>query len=134
MQDYRGTLLHVFLITLASAAACGTPRIVARVLRPGDWNDESTPHFLHDVLSAVRVPVAAGLVLLLLSLGVIRGLPATPTFGLRSARAIRGVGQPSRFAPLASGPMRILPRRASNRRRRRPSAVTLGQATRPAHG
>src|SRR5271166_1075494 len=76
MQDYRGTLLHVFLITLAGAAACGTPRIVARVLRPGDWSDESTPHFLRDVFSAIRMPLAAGMVLLLLSLGVIRGLPA----------------------------------------------------------
>ena len=96
MQDYRGTLLHVFLITLASAAACGTPRIVARVLRPGDWNDESTPHFLHDVLSAVRVPVAAGLVLLLLSLGVIRGLPADP-----SIRPEVGPGDPRRWAAIA---------------------------------
>ncbi len=96
MQDYRGTLLHVFLITLASAAACGTPRIVARVLRPGDWNDESTPHFLHDVLSAVRVPVAAGLVLLLLSLGVIRGLPADPHI-----RPEVSQGDPRRWAAIA---------------------------------
>jgi uncharacterized protein YjbI with pentapeptide repeats len=96
MQDYRGTLLHVFLITLASAAACGTPRIVARVLRPGDWNDESTPHFLRDVLSAVRVPVAAGLVLLLLSLGVIRGLPADANI-----RPEVGRGDPRRWAAIA---------------------------------
>jgi uncharacterized protein YjbI with pentapeptide repeats len=96
MQDYRGTLLHVFLITLASAAACGTPRIVARVLRPGDWNDESTPHFLRDVLSAVRVPVAAGLVLLLLSLGVIRGLPADA-----SIRPEVSQGDPRRWAAIA---------------------------------
>ncbi len=96
MQDYRGTLLHVFLITLASAAACGTPRIVARVLRPGDWNDESTPHFLHDVLSAIRIPVAAGLVLLLLSLGVIRGLPADPNI-----RPEVGRGDPRRWAAIA---------------------------------
>jgi uncharacterized protein YjbI with pentapeptide repeats len=96
MQDYRGTLLHVFLITLASAAACGTPRIVARVLRPGDWNEESTPHFLRDVLSAVRVPVAAGLVLLLLSLGVIRGLPADANI-----RPEVGPGDPRRWAAIA---------------------------------
>jgi uncharacterized protein YjbI with pentapeptide repeats len=78
MQDYRGTLLHVFLFTVASAAACGLPRIVKRVLRPGDWTDESTPQFLRDVLKATRVPVLAGLTLFLLSLGVIRGLPADP--------------------------------------------------------
>ena len=96
MQDYRGTLLHVFLITLASAAACGTPRIVARVLRPGDWNEESTPHFLRGVLSALRGPLAAGLVLFLLSLGVIRGLPADA-----SIRPEVSQGDPRRWAATA---------------------------------
>src|SRR5271165_167088 len=96
MQDYRGTLLHVFLIVLASAAACGTPRIVARVLRPGDWSEESTPHFLRDVLSALRVPLAAGLVLFLLSLGVIRGLPADPNI-----RPEVSQGDPRRWAATA---------------------------------
>lgn len=76
LQDYRGTLLHVFLFTLTSAAACGLPRVVKRVLRPADWTEETTQHFLHDVVKALRVPVAAGAVLFLLSLGVIRGLPA----------------------------------------------------------
>jgi uncharacterized protein YjbI with pentapeptide repeats len=75
LQDYRGTLLQVLMITVASAAACGLPRIVKRVLRPGDWTDESTPQFLRDVLKAMRVPALAGMVLFLLSLGVIRGLP-----------------------------------------------------------
>ncbi|MGB7848427.1 MAG: pentapeptide repeat-containing protein [Candidatus Acidiferrum sp.] len=79
LQDYRGTLLHVFLTMVVSAAACGLPRIVKRVLRPGDWTEESTPQFLHDVLKATRVPVLVGLVLFLLSLGVIRGLPGDPT-------------------------------------------------------
>jgi uncharacterized protein YjbI with pentapeptide repeats len=96
MQDYRGTLLHVFLITLACAAACGTPRIVARVLRPSDWNDESTPHFLRDVFSALRGPLAAGLVLFLLSLGVIRGLPADPNI-----RPEVSQGDPRRWAATA---------------------------------
>jgi uncharacterized protein YjbI with pentapeptide repeats len=76
LQDYRGTLLHVFLFTVVSAVAFGLPRIVARVLRPGDWNEEGTPQFMRDVLSALRLPVAAGLLLFLCSLGVIRGLPA----------------------------------------------------------
>jgi len=76
LQDYRGTLLHVFLFTLASAAACGLPRIVKRVLRPGDWTEESTQHFMRDVLKALRIPAAVGAVLFLLSVGVIRGLPA----------------------------------------------------------
>jgi uncharacterized protein YjbI with pentapeptide repeats len=76
LQDYRGTLLHVFLFTVASAAACGLPRIVKRVLRPGDWTEESTQHFMKDVLKALRIPAAVGAALFLLSVGVIRGLPA----------------------------------------------------------
>jgi uncharacterized protein YjbI with pentapeptide repeats len=78
LQDYRGTLLHVFLFTVASAAACGLPRIVKRVLRPGDWTEESTQHFMKDVLKALRIPAAVGAALFLLSVGVIRGLPADP--------------------------------------------------------
>ena len=93
LQDYRGTLLHVFLFTVASAAACGLPRIVKRVLRPGDWTEESTPQFLRDVLKALRVPVVAGVALFLLSLGVIRGLPAD----LRLRPEV-GKGDPRRWA------------------------------------
>ncbi len=35
-QDFRGTLLHAFLLTLSVAAATCVPTIVARVLQPGD--------------------------------------------------------------------------------------------------
>jgi uncharacterized protein YjbI with pentapeptide repeats len=93
MQDYRGTLLQLFLLTLASSAACGMPRIVKRVLRPGDWTEESTPQFLKDVLRATRVPILVGLTLFLLSLGVIRGLPGDGTL-----RADVGRGDPRRWA------------------------------------
>jgi uncharacterized protein YjbI with pentapeptide repeats len=79
LQDYRGTLLHVFLFTLSSVAACGLPRIVKRVLRPADWSEESTPQFMHDVLKALRLPVLMGITMFLMSLGVIRGLPGDPT-------------------------------------------------------
>ena len=96
MQDYRGTLLQVFLFTVASAAACGLPRIVKRVLRPGDWTEESTPQFLRDVLRATRVPVLVGLTLFLLSLGVIRGLPGDTT-----VRSEVGRGDPRRWAATA---------------------------------
>jgi uncharacterized protein YjbI with pentapeptide repeats len=96
MQDYRGTLLHVLLFTVASAAACGLPRIVKRVLRPGDWTEESTPQFLRDVWKAMRVPVLVGLTLFLLSIGVIRGLPADPTL-----RPEVGRGDPRRWAAMA---------------------------------
>jgi uncharacterized protein YjbI with pentapeptide repeats len=79
LQDYRGTLMQVVLFTMAGAVACGMPRLVKRVLRPGDWSEESTPQFMHDVLKATRLPVFAGLVLFLLSLGVIKGLPGDST-------------------------------------------------------
>jgi hypothetical protein len=96
MQDYRGTLLHVFLFTVACTTACGLPRIVKRVLRPGDWTDESTPQFLRDVLKATHVPALAGVALFLLSLGVIRGLPGDPTL-----RPEVGRGDPRRWAATA---------------------------------
>ncbi|HSR08244.1 MAG TPA: pentapeptide repeat-containing protein, partial [Bryobacteraceae bacterium] len=76
MQDYRGTLLQVFLLVLVASAGFAMPKIVARVLRPGDWTDESTPQFVRDVASAFRIPVLVGMAVFLMSLGVIRGLPA----------------------------------------------------------
>src|SRR6266446_2564575 len=96
MQDYRGTLLQVFLLTLVAAAGFAMPRLVARVLRPGDWTDESTPQFLRDLGGAFRVPVAVGLVVFLMSLGVIRGLPADA-----NARPEIGRGDPRRWAATA---------------------------------
>ena len=96
MQDYRGTLLHVVSFTLASAAACALPRVVRRVLRPGDWTDESTSQFMHDVLRATRVPVLVGMTIFLLSLGVIRGLP-----GDTNLRPEVGRGDPRRWAATA---------------------------------
>ncbi len=96
MQDYRGTLLQVFLFTLAAGAACGLPRVVARVLRPGDWTDETTAIFMKDVLSTLRAPVAVGFLLFALSLGVIHGLPCDPTI-----RPDVGRGDPRRWAATA---------------------------------
>jgi len=74
-QDMRGTLLHVLLISLAVAAATCLPTIVSRVLRPGDLYRKSKA-VLPVVLSTLKVTVLSGCVLLLLSFGVIRGLPA----------------------------------------------------------
>jgi uncharacterized protein YjbI with pentapeptide repeats len=96
MQDYRGTLLHLVLFTMAGAVACGMPKIVKRVLRPGDWTEESTPQFLRDVLRAGRVPLLIGLTLFLLSLGVIKGLPGDTTL-----RPEVGRGDPRRWAATA---------------------------------
>lgn len=96
MQDYRGTLLHVVLFTLASAAARALPRVVRRVLRPGDWTDESTPQFMHDVVRATRVPILVGMTIFLLSLGVIHGLPGDINLRPEVAR-----GDPRRWAATA---------------------------------
>ena len=96
MQDYRGTLLQVFLFTLAAGAACGLPSVVVRVLRPGDWTDETTSSFMKDVLSTLRAPVAAGFFLFALSLGVIHGLPSDPTIRPDVSR-----GDPRRWAATA---------------------------------
>jgi uncharacterized protein YjbI with pentapeptide repeats len=96
MQDYRGTLLQVFLLTLVASAGFAMPKIVARVLRPGDWTDESTPQFVRDVAGAFRVPVLVGMVVFLMSLGVIRGLPADT-----NARPDIGRGDPRRWAATA---------------------------------
>jgi uncharacterized protein YjbI with pentapeptide repeats len=86
LQDYRGTLLQLFLLMLTIAAACAVPRVVARVLRPGNWTDEPTSQFVHDILNALRIPGAIGFALLLISLGVIRGLPADMTVRQEVAR------------------------------------------------
>jgi uncharacterized protein YjbI with pentapeptide repeats len=96
LQDYRGTLLQLFLLALAVAGACAVPRVVARVLRPGDWTDETTSQFLHDVLSALRVPGIVGFALLMLSLGVLKGLPLDSTVRPDVSR-----GDPRRWAATA---------------------------------
>ena len=74
-QDMRGTLLHVLLIALAVAAATCLPTIVSRVLRPGDLYRKSKA-ILPVVFSALRVTLLSGFLLVLLSFGVIRGMPA----------------------------------------------------------
>jgi uncharacterized protein YjbI with pentapeptide repeats len=127
MQDYRGTLLHVFLLTMACSAACALPRIVKRVLRPGDWAEETTSHFMHDVLRATRVPVVAGAALFLLSLGVIRGLP-----GDKAIRPDVGSGDPRRWASTAFEALGYRPyvdltdERMATGREKTPAAETSG--------
>jgi uncharacterized protein YjbI with pentapeptide repeats len=96
LQDYRGTLLQLFLLALVVAGACAVPRVVARVLRPGDWTEETTSQFLHDVLSALRVPGIVGFALLMLSLGVLKGLPLDSTVRPDVSR-----GDPRRWAATA---------------------------------
>jgi uncharacterized protein YjbI with pentapeptide repeats len=75
-QDFRGTLLHVVLITVSVAAATGLPSIVARVLRPGEIRIPKSKNFFRLVLLTTRAALITGGFLLLVSLGVHKGLPA----------------------------------------------------------
>jgi uncharacterized protein YjbI with pentapeptide repeats len=106
LQDFRGTLLQAVLLTLASAAATGVPTIVARVLRPGDLLRQNSKSLLRAGFKATRAALVAGCVLLLLSIGVIRGLPAdrdaVPESSAASARRwAAGVFQSVGYRPYA---------------------------------
>src|SRR6266436_4408546 len=74
-QDFRGTLLHVFLVTLSVATATCVPFVVSRVLRPGDIRLPKSKNILRMVLGTTRAALATGCILFLFSLGVNRGLP-----------------------------------------------------------
>src|SRR3984893_2944873 len=75
-QDFRGTLLQVLLITVSVAAATGLPDIVSRVLRSGELRIAKSKSFYRLALLTTRAALIIGGVLLIISLGVIRGLPA----------------------------------------------------------
>ena len=75
-QDFRGTLLQVLLITVSVACATGLPRIVARVLRPGEIRIPQSKNLLRMALLMMRPALITGLCLLVISVGVHRGLPA----------------------------------------------------------
>jgi uncharacterized protein YjbI with pentapeptide repeats len=74
-QDFRGTLLHVLLITLSVATATCVPFVVSRVLRPGDIRLPKSKNIIRMILGTTRAALASGCILFLFSLGVNRGLP-----------------------------------------------------------
>src|SRR5260370_10634058 len=74
-QDFRGTLLHVLLITLSVATATCLPFIVSRVLRPGDLRLPRSKNVLRLVLRTLLAALAVGCMLLLVSIVVNPGLP-----------------------------------------------------------
>jgi uncharacterized protein YjbI with pentapeptide repeats len=78
-QDFRGTLLHVLMVTAAVGGATGLPFLVSRLLRQGELRRKKTKNMVRMVLKSLRASFAAGIVLLLLSIGVIHGLPAETT-------------------------------------------------------
>src|SRR3989454_3029699 len=89
-QDFRGTLLHVLLITLSVATATCLPFIVSRVLRPGDLRLPRSKNVLRLVLGTLRAALAVGCILLLFSICVNRGLPYDPSTGSeQSPRDVR---------------------------------------------
>ena len=75
-QDLRGTSLHVLFFVLAVSVATGLPAAVNRVVRSGEEKRPSTRNVLRLALLTLRAPLAAGVVLLILSCGVIWGIPA----------------------------------------------------------
>ena len=75
-QDLRGTLLQVVLVMAAVAVATCLPSIVSRVLRQGELHHAKTKGAFRIAFSALRSAVAVGLLLALLSYGVIRGMPS----------------------------------------------------------
>jgi len=74
-QDFRGTLLHVLLITFSVATATCVPFVVSRVLRPGDIRLPKSKNIIRMILGTTRAALATGCLLFLFSLGVNRGLP-----------------------------------------------------------
>ncbi|HUC52702.1 MAG TPA: pentapeptide repeat-containing protein [Candidatus Cybelea sp.] len=74
-QDFRGTLLHVLLITLSVATATSVPFVVSRVLRPGDIRLPKSRNIIRMILGTTRAALVTGCILFLFSLGVNRGLP-----------------------------------------------------------
>ena len=94
-QDFRGTLLHVFLMTLSVATATCVPFVVSRVLRPGDIRIPKSTNVLRMILGTTRAALATGCILFVISLGVNRGLPAD-----RAAAASESPSDPRRWAAM----------------------------------
>jgi len=86
-QDFRGTLLHVVLVTLAVATATSVPFVVSRVLRPGDIRLPKSRNILRMLLGTTRAALAVGCILFVISLGVNRGLPSDKTSTVAASAA-----------------------------------------------
>ena len=74
-QDFRGTLLHVLLMTLSVATATCLPFVVSRVLRPGDIRLPKSTNIIRMIMGTTRAALVTGCILFIFSLGVNRGLP-----------------------------------------------------------
>src|SRR3989441_8132075 len=94
-QDFRGTLLHVFLMTLSVATATCVPFVVSRVLRPGDIRIPKSKNVVRMILGTTRAALATGCILFIISLGVNRGLPSD-----HAAAAGESPADPRRWAAM----------------------------------
>jgi uncharacterized protein YjbI with pentapeptide repeats len=94
-QDFRGTLLHVFVMTVSVATATCVPFVVSRVLRPGDIRIPKSKNILRMILGTTRAALATGCILFVISLGVNRGLPSD-----RTAAASESPSDPRRWAAM----------------------------------
>jgi uncharacterized protein YjbI with pentapeptide repeats len=86
-QDLRGTVLHVFLFTVSVAAATCLPAIVTRVLGSGEILFPKRRNLVRLVLMTTRAALVTGCVVLALSLGVNKGLPADSDVAPEYSRA-----------------------------------------------
>src|SRR6266404_7261991 len=75
-QDMRGTSLHILFFVLSVSVATGLPSVVSRVIRSGEVRRTSPRSVARMAFLTLRAPIAFGLILLLLSCGVILGIPA----------------------------------------------------------
>jgi len=75
-QDMRGTSLHVLFFVLSVSVATGLPSVVSRVIRSGEVRRHSPRSVARLAFLTLRAPIAFGLILFLLSCGVILGIPA----------------------------------------------------------
>src|SRR5437879_62223 len=94
-QDFRGTLLHVALMTISVAMATSVPFVVSRVLRPGDIRLPKSKNILLKILGTTRAALATGCILFVISLGVNRGLPSD-----HAAAAGESPADPRRWAAM----------------------------------
>src|SRR5438477_1623291 len=75
-QDMRGTSLHVLFFVLSVSVATGLPSVVSRVIRTGEVRRPTSRSVARMAFLTLRVPIASGLILFLLSCGVILGVSA----------------------------------------------------------
>jgi uncharacterized protein YjbI with pentapeptide repeats len=75
-QDMRGTSLHILFFVLSVSVATGLPSVVSRVIRSGEVRRTTPRSVARMAFLTLRAPIAFGLALLLLSFGVILGVPA----------------------------------------------------------